>query len=272
MGAFQSAQGLEGHNVKYYVENHNVFGYFVQHDQLDPFDLDEPFKSYHVQVQGMQRIMGNTWNEHATDEVHQRIFAQNVQGAALRSALRATHDALYGASSPLHTFHAERGCMDDGKDFMDLLEDGVRDGKRRVYTYVLIDTGLYFSETGAALGKDVLSKHAVLACVAEKVRCAGTFRFVQMPGTNKFKMVIDNDSGTYRPSNESLQLFVLLLRMNFAGLDMVGLDTVRDQPRELMHFWGPNEDKDDLDAVYHGKWRWVDGLPQEEEASESEEH
>jgi hypothetical protein len=65
------------------------------------------------------------------------------------------------------------GVLSSAQDFFALLNNGVRGGERRFFTYTLAADSLRCSETGAAFFTDMLSKHAMHAGGAEEVLFAG---------------------------------------------------------------------------------------------------
>merc|ERR1712232_1500968 len=117
--------------------------------------------------------------------------------------------------------------LQTGEDFIALVGDGLREDRRRVYTYALTDDGLFFSETGANMSKDMISKHAVHANANPAVRSSGTFR-VCVDGKERV-VVLDNDSGTYRPSGEAVAKLASLLKSCFVGLQTRGISVLEPQ-------------------------------------------
>mmetsp|Transcript_14516 Transcript_14516/g.26317 ORF Transcript_14516/g.26317 Transcript_14516/m.26317 type:complete len:144 (+) Transcript_14516:155-586(+) len=85
---------------------------------------------------------------------------------------------------------------------------------------------------------DFLSKHALHAGAATEVVYSGEFFFDQCSRrateTGKTALVIDNNSGTFGPPKEKLDLLKLLMQLNF-GTDMPILALDREDPllREL---------------------------------------
>ncbi|KAG2499679.1 hypothetical protein HYH03_002614 [Edaphochlamys debaryana] len=109
------------------------------------------------------------WNENY--DKAQQLF----KSPALLAAVRTQHQVLYADSG----YKSHRGVLRSGADLVDLLKGSVRRSQRRYYTYCITGDGsLYFSETGAAFLKDMMSKHAMHAGGAEKVVYAGEFCLV----------------------------------------------------------------------------------------------
>ena len=82
-----------------------------------------------------------------------------------------------------------------------MMKGGLRENLRRVYTYVIVDHGMFFTETGLQHGKDLLSKHVILADVAPAVRSAGTFRILD-PGVLRGNTIRGNRSWTWNSERE----------------------------------------------------------------------
>lgn len=67
-----------------------------------------------------------------------------------------------------------------------------------------------------------MSKHAAHAAVRKEVTYSGEFH-IQASG-NGFKLVLDNNSGTYAPDKNDLPNLVKLFQRNFPGLEVEALD------------------------------------------------
>jgi len=222
------------------------------------------FVTYEVGLQRTAEVFGDFWNAGA-DGIHPDTFAEDARGCLVRSALSAAHRNLYRDDNTWQAMHGRTSTMflGSGADFLEMIEYGVRDDRRRVYTYSIVDAGFFFSETGAALTKDSASKHIIHADAAMRVRYAGTFRVCQRrssPGVvapPAHVLVIDNDSGTYVPKPEHQPALTRLLQLNFPGLDVLTMSVLEPQPEWSRELVGPNEQKGDCDAVYCGTWSWA---------------
>jgi len=138
----------------------------------------------------------------------------------------------------------------------------------RVFTYVLtLDAQWRFTETGTEFGIDLLSKHTMHSDVNIYIAFSGEF-FVRRlaprdespdaaadqtthppepvadygpPDTrpprdpSRYELVIDNDSGTYRPRAELLPRLKEFMQGNLPGLKVVALDCGKD--KEEMDRW-----------------------------------
>jgi hypothetical protein len=148
----------------------------------------------------------------------------------------------------------------------------------RIFTYVLTLDGLFrFTETGKEFGIDLLSKHTMHSDVNIYITCSGEF-FVRrlsepdkptdapsqethpnadIPGgppkdpppkhPKNYELVIDNDSGTYRPNGSKLPKLKEFLNENFPGLHIIvkecadkNLSKMKDQQRERKKKEGQN--------------------------------
>ena len=130
----------------------------------------------------------------------------------------------------------------------------------RIFTYVLTLDGLWrFTETGKEFGIDMLSKHTMHSDVSIYIAFSGEF-FVRRlttpwkdpeeqethppaeinggPPENKspkdpayYQLVIDNDSGTYRPNAKLLPQLKDFLHRNLPGLKITTLDCMGDKDK-----------------------------------------
>ncbi|KAJ7173718.1 hypothetical protein C8R46DRAFT_120714 [Mycena filopes] len=83
----------------------------------------------------------------------------------------------------------------------------------KLFTYVItLDGEWRFTETGPEFAVDLLSKHSMHANLAKEIAYSGEFFVHALPGSTatddrdpkKYELIIDNDSGTYRPKKELL--------------------------------------------------------------------
>lgn len=163
----------------------------------------------------------------------QKIF-QGKSSAVMRTAVQMQHSYLYGGASGIKPLVMMRkdllevtGNLLDGSDFLELMEYGIRRGKPRMFTYVLMPERLYMAETGAKFFRDMMSKHAMHCSASPQVVYAGELHFRRSPigsGDPELTLVLDNNSGTYAPNEKDLPLVAEVFRRNFAGLLVVALD------------------------------------------------
>mmetsp|Transcript_2534 Transcript_2534/g.6402 ORF Transcript_2534/g.6402 Transcript_2534/m.6402 type:complete len:481 (-) Transcript_2534:69-1511(-) len=213
------------------------------------------FKTFIVSIHGVAAAFQD---EYCCDydKEHEVVFSKTAQGLALRTGFTTQHASLFRESSIMPGHHVETFTMVNGADFLRMIKGGLRDGHRRVYTYVILDEGFFFSETGIQVGKDTLSKHVVLANAAAKVRFAGTLRICMDAGDTPV-LVFDNDSGTYRPNGTTIPIVEQVLGANLPGLSVKGLNVLKEQPEETKSYRGPHEKKGEPNVVYNGNWSWA---------------
>eukprot|EP00026_Physarum_polycephalum_P010857 Phypoly_transcript_11039.p1 GENE.Phypoly_transcript_11039~~Phypoly_transcript_11039.p1 ORF type:complete len:382 (+),score=54.51 Phypoly_transcript_11039:46-1146(+) len=159
------------------------------------------------------------WNQNY--ENAKTIFVPGVKSAAIQQVIRSQHARLY-----VHDNTTVYGTLRTGKDFLELFNNGRRQGIPRYYTYVILETAMYFSETGASFFTDFMSKHAMHSNAAEQVCFAGEFHVQQKDGN--YVLVIDNNSGTYAPPKERVIKLVEFFKFNFPDLAVEAYD--REDP------------------------------------------
>jgi hypothetical protein len=164
-----------------------------------------------------------------------------VRGYLLHKALSHQHHQVYRFDK-----QTEFGYLGDTPSkevtlkFLELVD---YDKGGRVFTYVLtLDGILRFTETGKEFGIDMLSKHTMHSDVSIYIACSGEFlvRNRQSAHTHEaesasgsidpdnYELIIDNDSGTYRPNGELLPKLKEYLLFNFPGLHVRTLDCNKD--------------------------------------------
>lgn len=187
----------------------------------------------------------------------------SLRGRILNHALHHQHnriynydrDTLYG-SFPFPSQHLSL-------KFLELVNF---DKGGRIYTYVLtLDGHWRFTETGKEFGIDLLSKHTMHSDVNIYIAFSGEFFIRRLKTPRKagapddqpthppaeiengppsseppkdpayYSLIIDNDSGTYRPSAKLLPQLKEFLQRNLPGLKIVTLDCVGD--KEKMEKW-----------------------------------
>ena len=209
--------------------------------KIHPFlDLGHPVNhltrarsTYVIKLRHIDRFFHGkkqTWNHNY--DAAKRIFSGSL-AHTIQTALIVQHGHLYGKSNlagpnsdPRRHLLQSTGALLDGLDLLELLAFGIRNGKSRVYTYVVIDGELRFCETGAKILKDVDSKHAMHACASPTVVYAGEMHFRQrrIASEPEYTLVIDNNSGTYAPDAALLPNLRMLFEANFPRLAVEALD------------------------------------------------
>ena len=191
---------------------------------------------------------------------------KGVRGWLLSHALHHQHNRVYNFSST-----TEYGTIgyepseESTKKFLDLVH---YDKGGRIFTYVMTLDGLFrFTETGKEFGIDMLSKHTMHSDVAIYIAFSGEFFIRRLKHKSSppppdpvddeqtqhppdqvedgkpveeessedpalYELVIDNDSGTYRPNADLLPQLKEFLARNFPGLHILTLDCNADKDRQ----------------------------------------
>ncbi|KAH7459551.1 uncharacterized protein KRP23_15111 [Phytophthora ramorum] len=183
--------------------------------------------AYHVQLHNIQQFLPNDHEWNKNYPTIQKIFSPNNPGSpVLRKAIATEHAVIYG-----HGATAEYGELKEPSDFFKLVHNGRRLDKPVLFTYAITPTGWYFSETGAAFFKDMLSKHMLHSGAAFSVKFAGEFH-IEKSHFGKYKLVIDNNSGTYAPPKADLPKLQAIFENNFPGISVEAKDRDDDELKQ----------------------------------------
>ncbi|KAI0523738.1 hypothetical protein F5B22DRAFT_411719 [Xylaria bambusicola] len=184
-----------------------------------------------------------------------------LRGHILNKALHHQHERIYNfdKSTEWGTF---KPCSEEAS--LQFLKLAHFDEGARVFTYIITLDGLMrFTETGKEFGIDLLSKHTMHSDAQIYIACSGEFLIRRVkkhklsddanpsqssrPSTQEgcdgpcrdpsaakpqdYELIIDNDSGTYRPDKKVLPDLREFLEHNFPGLKIVVLacDDPEDQ-------------------------------------------
>jgi hypothetical protein len=179
------------------------------------------------------------------------------RGHILNKALHHQHARVYNFSTTTENGVVKPKSEEASLQFLKMVHF---DEGGRIFTYVLtLDGLLRFTETGKEFGIDMLSKHTMHSDVNIYIACSGEF-FVRrlahpnestddpdqkthpdddLPGgppnepppmrAKNYELVIDNDSGTYRPKGELLPKLNRFLKDNFPGLHVVTMECTDDK-------------------------------------------
>jgi len=180
-----------------------------------------------------------------------RMFtSKGLRGRILNKALHKQHRRIYNYDNTTEVGPMEPFSRDAAIQFLRLAHF---DEGGRIFTYVLTLDGLMrFTETGKEFGIDLLSKHTMHSNVATYIACSGEFfiRRLKKPTADEeaepsqpthpdkpisggppndpppedpsyYQLIIDNDSGTYRPDKSVLPCLKSFLEHNFPGLGIV---------------------------------------------------
>ena len=186
--------------------------------------------------------------------------ANSLRGWILNRALHHQHNRIYNFDrSTLYGFFSTPS-VELTKQFLDFVH---YDHGGRIFTYVLtLDAQWRFTETGKEFGIDLLSKHTMHSDVSIYIAFSGEFfiRRLKKPwrrnpeidvllpeaesdseddskpnpqdGTSTdpahYKLIIDNDSGTYRPNAEYLPMLRDFMERSLPGLRIMTLDCQAD--------------------------------------------
>ncbi|TQS36344.1 hypothetical protein Golomagni_03210 [Golovinomyces magnicellulatus] len=167
--------------------------------------------------------------------VKEMFDGSGIRGRLLNKALHHQHATIYKYSSSTEYGIVSPCSNEASMQFLKMVHFG--DGWR-TFTYILtLDGLLRFTETGKDFGIDLLSKHAMHSDVSVYVAFSGEFIVRRRHNHNQssyqdtdlshaqnneepsnFELIIDNESGTYRPKGDLLPLLRKFLKKNFPGL------------------------------------------------------
>ncbi|RCI17209.1 hypothetical protein L249_2833 [Ophiocordyceps polyrhachis-furcata BCC 54312] len=187
------------------------------------------------------------------------FLSTGLRGKVLNAALHKQHSRIYNFDQTTEYGTFEPRSEQASLQFLRLVHF---DQGGRIFTYVLtLDGLLRFTETGKEFGIDLLSKHTMHSNVAKYIACSGEFfiRRLQRPDASDdpkpgqkthpeeaipggppedppprnpshYQLIIDNDSGTYRPDKSILAELQSFLEINLPGL---GIVTMHCEEKEL---------------------------------------
>lgn len=182
---------------------------------------------------------------------------KSLRGRILNRALHHQHAQIYNydRSTVYGSFPSPSAQMTT--KFLDLVH---WDRGGRIFTYVLTLDGQWrFTETGKEFGIDLLSKHTMHSDVSIYIAFSGEFFIRRLTTPSKplteqethppaeiqggppfdegtrdlsyYSLVIDNDSGTYRPNAKLLPTLKNFMEQNLPGIQIVTLDCQGDAKR-----------------------------------------
>ncbi|KAH6612688.1 hypothetical protein C7974DRAFT_406110 [Boeremia exigua] len=188
--------------------------------------------------------------------VKSMFTAKGVRGFILSKALHHQHARVYNFDHATEYKEFAEPCKAFTQKFLELVH---YDQGGRIFTYVLTLDGLFrFTETGKEFGIDMLSKHTMHSDVAAYIAFSGEFFVRRLKHPNKspedpsqqshppqdmddgppkqepktdpgyYELIIDNDSGTYRPNAQLLPQLKTFFASNFPGLHIRTLDCQGD--------------------------------------------
>lgn len=194
--------------------------------------------------------------------------SSGIAGWILSKGLHHQHARVYNFDRTTEYGSFPEPSKESTRKFLDLVH---WDKGGRIFTYVLtLDSLFRFTETGKEFGIDFLSKHTMHSDVSIYIAFSGEF-FVRRlkhknrkspdePGESEesaqnqshppdtiengpptsdtpqdpeyYELIIDNDSGTYRPNADLLPLLKKFLEFNLPGLHVITLDCQKDAERQ----------------------------------------
>ncbi|KAG6006997.1 hypothetical protein E4U21_006517 [Claviceps maximensis] len=188
--------------------------------------------------------------------------SSGIRGKILNVALHKQHNRIYNFDQSTEWGSFEPCSENAALSFLRLAHF---DQGARVFTYVLTLDGMFrFTETGKEFGIDLLSKHTMHSNVDPYIACSGEFfirrlerpdasddpepkgkvypsdeisggppQSVPRPNPSFYQLVIDNDSGTYRPDKSILPKLKAFLEKNFPGLGVVAMHWEDERLKEM---------------------------------------
>jgi hypothetical protein len=189
--------------------------------------------------------------------VKSMFTAKGVRGFILSKALHHQHARVYNFDHATEYKEFQEPCKAFTQKFLELVH---YDQGGRIFTYVLtLDALFRFTETGKEFGIDMLSKHTMHSDVAAYIAFSGEFFIRRLKHPSKspedpsqqshppqdfdggppkeeptktdpayYELIIDNDSGTYRPNAKLLPQLKAFFEANFPGLHIRTLDCQGD--------------------------------------------
>lgn len=183
--------------------------------------------------------------------------AKSLRGRILNRALHHQHARVYNYSRTTEYGSFPSPCTELTMKFLDLVH---YDRGGRIFTYVITLDGQWrFTETGKEFGIDLLSKHTMHSDVNIYIAYSGEFfiRRLKSPHVHPleqethppdeidggppdaepphdpgyYALIIDNDSGTYRPNATLLPDLKKFMEHNLPGIKVVTLDCMGDKER-----------------------------------------
>lgn len=182
--------------------------------------------------------------------------SKGLRGKVLNKALHKQHARIYNFDQSTE-YGSFEPCSEDASE--QFLRMAHFDEGSRLFTYVLtLDAMFRFTETGKQFGIDLLSKHTMHSDVETYIAYSGEF-FIRRdkacessskprnsddtlegpssdaPPSNPscYELIIDNDSGTYRPNKDMLDTLKGFLERNFPGIKVTVMDCGSDELQDM---------------------------------------
>jgi hypothetical protein len=193
-----------------------------------------------------------------------RMFTgKGLRGYMMNKILIHQHNQIYHFDqSTEYGYLSDEPTKETTLKFLDLVH---YDEGGRIFTYILtLDALMRFTETGKEFGIQMLSKHTLHSCAETYIAFSGEFLVRRLkkkdepgpeaggdneshPPSNfaggkpdedspkdprQYELIIDNDSGTYRPNAKLLPKFKQFLEHALPGLHIVVLDCQADKEQQ----------------------------------------
>ncbi|WVQ69037.1 uncharacterized protein L199_007249 [Kwoniella botswanensis] len=231
---------------------------------------DKGVEKYNFQANQLQ-LTGPVPNELYHRYVEFKTFvggmfeATGLRGRLLNKALHHQHERIYNFDR--QTKYGEDQDSTQKELTLKFLEMCHYDQGGRIFTYVLtLDGLLRFTETGKEFGIDLLSKHTMHSDVNRYIAWSGEFLIRRLAhpdqsstathppdpvsggppeddppkDPSRYELIIDNDSGTYRPDKKLIPVLTDFLKKNFVGMrvrvmacDDDKLSKIKDDQRKV---------------------------------------
>ncbi|OKL60985.1 hypothetical protein UA08_03922 [Talaromyces atroroseus] len=245
-----SDSGGDGRNASGKMSHYNFQAIEIQLRGPVPDDLYHRYVEFRPFVAGM-------------------FTSHTLRGRILNRALHHQHARIYNYDRSTINGNFSAPCTELTELFLDFVDHG-RGGRIFTYV-ITLDSQLRFTETGKEFGIDLLSKHTMHSDVSIYIAFSGEFFVrprkrqhrqrlsmstldsrpshdvgreaepeileqiaCQDENNNDcsaYELIIDNDSGTYRPNAAKLPLLREFLSANFPGLHITTLDCQKDEER-----------------------------------------
>ncbi|WWD00363.1 hypothetical protein V866_007275 [Kwoniella sp. B9012] len=231
---------------------------------------DKGVEKYNFQANELQ-LTGPVPNELYHRYVEFKTFvggmfeATGLRGRLLNKALHHQHERIYNFDR--QTKYDKDQDSTQKELTLKFLEMCHYDQGGRIFTYVLtLDGLLRFTETGKEFGIDLLSKHTMHSDVNRYIAWSGEFLIRRLvhpeesstathppdpvsggppkddppKDPSRYELIIDNDSGTYRPDKKFIPVLTDFLKKNFVGMrvrvmacDDDKLSKIKDDQRKV---------------------------------------
>ena len=216
------------------LKNNNHTG-GVLREIVDGGKLDV-LRTWQIHLWGAQAIFdGETCGWNREYKAAKMIYGSTPDCMAIREAIRVQHHLFYSREEKFG--NNSRKHVQGLYQLIDTLPiHDINTSKEKSirFTYVITtDSQMNFSITSSMKGRDFLSKHALHANAADSVIYSGEF-FIdrlspEIKSTGLFRLVIDNNSGTFAPPKSKLPALKELLEFNF-GTDIPIIVLDRSDP------------------------------------------